>query len=149
MTGDLEFSETDQVLLEEVRSSLAGLDSAKIPDDTIVQAKDRLVVPSLNGLRYYQDEDQEKFDNAVVFWTAEMAFNAWMAFTRLRDAEVEAYTNPDSYKAQLEKRTNFALTALDVTRPPEIQNQVITVAHDGVQRRVDLDQPWVPDDTEV
>lgn len=149
MAGDLQFSETDQDLLDEVRSALAGLDSSKIPDDTIIQAKERLVVPSLNELRTFYSEDQDKFDNAVIFWTAEMAFNAWMAFTRLRDAEVEAYTDPNSYKAQLEERTNFALGALDVTRPPEIPNQVITVAHDGVKRRVDLDQPWVPEDTEV
>jgi len=149
MAGDLQFSGSDQVLINQVRGALAGLDPAKIPDATIKQTKERLVVPSLNRLRTFYSEDQDKFDSAVVFWTAEMAFNAWMAFTRLRDAEVEAYTDPGGYKEQLKERTNLALSTLDVTRPPNTPNQVITVSHDGVKRKIDLEQPWVFEDTDV
>ena len=139
---DLETSLTDEDFLQEVRDSLAGLDSSKIPDDTILQARDRIVEPLLNDAKVYTQDDQDAFDNASIVWSAEFAFDAWMSFTRLRDAEVEAYVDPGAYKEQLESRTNKVLGVLGVTRPPDIPQTVVSIQHDGVKRAVDLSQEW-------
>jgi hypothetical protein len=140
---DLEVSISESEFVSEVRTALAGIDSSKIPDDTITQAKNRFVEPLLNDIGNYEDpDDQDAFDNAAVSWTAEMAFDAWLVYTRLRDAEVEAYTDPRQYKRQLESRTDKVLGVLGVTRPPDVPNQVINISHDGVKRAVDIDQNW-------
>lgn len=144
--SDLTTSLENPAFITEVRNALAGLDAAKIPDATITQTKDRFVEPVLNNQKAFQDSEQTLFDNAVIYWTAEKSFDAWMTFTRLRDREIEAYVDPSSYKEGLEERTDKALGVLDVTRPPDTPNTVITVQHDGKKRRVDLSQPWVPDE---
>lgn len=146
--ADFTLSLTDQELIEEVRDSLAGLDASKIPDSTITQTSKRFVIPLLNDnipkeVKNNQSEYQDSFDSAVIAWTAELSFNAWMTFTRLRDAEVEAYTDPGQYKQQLEQRTNLSLQLVETTRPSDIPKETITIKHDGVQRTVNLDQPWV------
>lgn len=129
---------TDQELVEEVRSALAGIDAGSIPDDTIIQAKDRFVLPILQKL-LTDNVDQENFDNAVVAWTAEKSFDAWLTYTRLRDSNLETYTDPQAYKEDLRERTNNALYVVDVTRPPEVPNTVVTVTLDDKQERVPLD----------
>jgi hypothetical protein len=147
--ASLDTSLNDADFIDEVRDALAGLGTSKIPDNTIIQARERVVEPALNNIGDYQDpEDQDAFDNASIMWTAEKAFDAWLVFTRLRDREVEAYTNPSQYKAQLESRTNLILDILGVSRPPDLPNQVVSITHDGVKRAVDLSQEWVEvDDT--
>lgn len=140
----LDISLTDSELVTEVRDAMAGLDGTKIPDDTITQTAERMVVPLLNDITgNLEPSDQQSFDTAAIAWTAELSFAAWMTFTRLRDREVESYVNPDGYKKNLEERTNFALRLLDATRPPEIPNYHVTVKHDGVNRTIDLQQVWV------
>jgi len=129
---------TDQELVEEVRSALAGIDAGSIPDDTIIQAKDRFVLPILQKL-LTDNVDQDNFDNAVVAWTAEKSFDAWLTYTRLRDSNLETYTDPQAYKEDLRERTNNALYVVDVTRPPEVPNTVVTVTLDDKQERVPLD----------
>jgi len=146
--ADFTVSLNDQELIDEVRDSLAGLDSSKIPDSTITQTAERFVVPLLNNnipeeVKKQQAEYQDSFDSAVIAWTAELSFNAWMTFTRLRDAEVEAYTDPGQYKQQLAQKTNLALQLVNTTRPSDIPKETVTVKHDGVQRTVDLSQEWV------
>jgi len=141
---ELDISLSDAELIEEVRSALGGLDTSKIPDDTITQTTNRFVVPLLNDVApNLQSEDQDEFDNVAIAWTAEMSFGAWLTFTRLRDREVETYIDPDQYNEQLEQRTNMALRQVDATRPSEIPNFHVTVKHDGVNRTVDLQQVWV------
>lgn len=139
---------TDQELIDEVRASLAGLDASKIPDGTIEQTAERFVVPLLNNnipseVKKEQADYQDGFDSAVIAWTAELSFNAWMTYTRLRDAEVEAYTDPSGYKQQLKQRTDLALQLVETTRPSDIPKTTVTIKHDGVKRTVDLSQPWV------
>jgi len=146
--ADFTVSLSDQELIDEVRDSLAGLDSSKIPDSTITQTAERFVIPLLNNnipeeVKKQQAEYQDSFDSAVIAWTAELSFNAWMTFTRLRDAEVEAYTDPGQYKQQLAQKTNLALQLVNTTRPSDIPKETVTVKHDGVQRTVDLSQEWV------
>lgn len=141
---ELDISLTDAELIDEVRNALAGLDTTKVPDDTITQTANRFVVPLLNeAARNLTQDDQEGFDNAAIAWTAEMSFGAWLAFTRLRDREIETYTDPARYKKQLESRTNLALRQVDATRPPEVPNYHVSIKHDGVNRTVDLQQVWV------
>lgn len=140
---DLETSLSDSEFITEVRNSLAGLDTTQIPDDTITQTRDRFVEPLLNDSSVvFQQEDQDAFDNASIVWTAELAFKAWMTYTRLRDAEVEAYVDPSRYQSNLESRTDQSLGILGVTRPPDVPNQVISVSHDGEHRAVNLDKNW-------
>lgn len=143
----LDISLTDDELVSEVRDSMAGLDGTKIPDDTIVQTAERMVVPLLNDITgNLKASDQQNFDSAAIAWTAELSFSAWMTLTRLRDREVETYVDPSGYKSDLEKRTNLALRLLGATRPPEIPNYHVTVKHDGANRKVDLQQIWVLDE---
>lgn len=146
--ADFTLSLTDQELIDEVRDSLAGLDASKIPDSTITQTSERFVVPLLNdnipsGVKNKQNEYQNYFDSAVIAWTAELSFNAWMTYTRLRDAEVEAYTDPSNYKQQLKQRTDLALQLVETTRPSDIPNTTVTIKHDGVKRTVNLNKHWV------
>ena len=142
---ELSVSLNDSDFVSEVRTAMAGIDSTKIPDDTITQARDRFVVPLLNdigGSKYVAADDQDAFDNAAIAWTAEFAFDAWLTYTRLRDAEVEAYTDPNSYKEDLASRTDKSLGVLDVRRPPDKIPQVISVQHDGKNRAVNVEQDW-------
>ena len=143
--SDLSLSDlmTEEELIDEVRTALAGLDHAKIPDDTIVQAANRFVLPILNEVTS-DSVDEDKFENAFIFWTAEKSFDAWLAFERLRDAELETFTRPDRYRERLEKRTNVAIQQVDASRPSEHRNVSITVKHDGVTERIDLDGRWTP-----
>jgi hypothetical protein len=139
---DLSVSLPEAEFISEVRTAMAGIDISKIPDDTITQAKERFVVPMLNDIGDYESEDQDAFDNAAIAWTAELAFDAWLTYTRLRDAEVEAYTDPRAYKKDLKSRTNKVLGVLGVRRPPDTPPQVITITHDGVNRAVDVERDW-------
>lgn len=141
---ELSISLEDAEFVSEVRDALAGLDTTKIPDSTIKQTGNRLVVPLLNDITgTLSSDDQEAFDTAAIIWTAEMSFGAWLTFTRLRDREIEAYTDPSLYKSDLQERTNLALQVLGASRPPEIPNHHVTVKHDGVNRTVDLQKYWV------
>jgi len=141
--SELDLSLNEQKLIGEVRDSLAGLDASKIPDDTIIQTAERLVVPLLNDIAGMLDgDDQEAFDSAAVIWTAELSFGSWLTFTRLRDREIETYVDPKQYRTQLEERTNMALRLLGASRPPEIPNHTVTIKHDGVNRTVDLHKVW-------
>jgi hypothetical protein len=145
--ADLDTSLTDGELIDEVRDALAHLDSSKVPDDTIEQTAFRFVIPLLNDILPKEpDIEQDNFDNAVIAWTAEKSFMAWLSFTRLRDREVETYINPDQYLSQLKQRTDLALRVIDVTRPPQTPNEVVTIKHDGKKRKVNLNKPWVLED---
>lgn len=150
--SDFDTTLTESELVQEVRDSLAGLDSTKIPDDTITQTANKFVIPLLNqnipsSVENNQSEYQDEFDSAVIAWTAELSFDAWFEFNRLRDREVEVYTDGNRYAKSLENRTNLALQLVETTRPSELPNHVVTVKHDGVKRRVNLHQPWVPERT--
>lgn len=145
--ADLDTSLTDGELIAEVRDALANLDSSKVPDDTIEQTAFRFVIPLLNDILPKEpDIEQDNFDNAVIAWTAEKSFMAWLSFTRLRDREVETYLDPDQYLSQLEQRTDMALRVIDVTRPPQTPNEVVTIKHDGKKRKVNLNKPWELED---
>jgi len=140
---ELEYSFTEQELIDETRRSLANLDESKIPDETITQTADMFIVPLLNDLKNFDEEEQDSFDNAVVAWTAEMSFNSWLTFTRLRDREIETFIDPKAYKEGLENKTNMALRILGLTRPSDIPNHVVTIKHDGVKRKANYKQERV------
>ncbi len=135
--SNMETTLSDEELVSEVRDSLAGIDSAKIPDATIKQTKERFVEPLLNEVTG-ANPDQEKFDNAIIAWTAEKSFDAWMSYSRMRDSGIEFYTDPQNYQENLKERTDNALYLLDAMRPPQTPNKVVTVKHDGVERNVHL-----------
>jgi hypothetical protein len=146
---DLDTSLTDEELIAEVRKALAQIDETKIPDGTIEQAAKRFVIPLLNDISPKEVREgngyQEAFDNAVVAMTAERSFSAWLAFRRIRDRELETYIDPDGYLEQLKERTNFTLRQIETTRPAETPNTVVTIKHDGVNRKVNLRKNWVID----
>lgn len=140
---ELDISLTDVELVEEVRTALAGLDAGKIPDETIVQTANRFVVPLLNDVsKNISEENQAAFDNAAIAWTAENSFGAWLTFTRLRDREIETYIDAKQYRSQLEQRTNMALRQVNGSRPPEVPSHHVTVKHDGVNRKINLNKIW-------
>lgn len=132
-----EVSLTDTEFVKEVRAAMAGLNSDKIPEDTILQAKKRFVLPLLNEVTG-NNPDQENFDNAAIAWTAEKSFDAWLTFTRIRDEGIEAYVNPEEYRSRLQSRTNTALSIMGTTRPPEIPHTVVTVTFDDKIEKVTL-----------
>lgn len=141
---DLDTSLTDEELVDEVRTALAQINEAKVPDDTIIQAANRFVIPLLNDISELdEEEEQEQFDNAVIAMSAERAFSAWLTFTRLRDREIETFIDPKAYLDQLKERTDMVLRQIDATRPPSTPNTVVTVKHDGVKRKVNLQENWV------
>lgn len=140
---EMDTSLTEQELISEVRIALAQIDETKVPDDTITQASERFVIPLLNDISDIDEDYQEKFDNVVIAMTAERAFSAWLTFTRLRDREIETFLDPKGYLEQLKKRTDSALRQINATRPPQTPNTVVTVKHDGVKRKVNLNQHWV------
>lgn len=145
---DFETSLTDSEIVSEVRDALAGLDASKIPDDTILQTAKRYVTPLLNDnipkrIKDNKLEYQDRFDSAMIAWTAELSFGAWLKFTRLRDREIETFIDPKDYKKDLEERTNLSLQLVESSRPPEIPNFSVAIKHDGVKRKVNLQQPWV------
>lgn len=139
---EMDISLSDSELVSEVRDAMAGIDATKVPDDTIKQTADRLVIPLLNDITSIGSEKQDEFDNAVIMWTAEKSFGAWLTFTRLRDREVETFIDSEQYISQLEERTDMALKQVDATRPPQIPNTVVTIKHDGKYRKVDLQKNW-------
>jgi hypothetical protein len=142
--ADLDTSLSDQELIAEVRDALGHLDKTKVPDDTIEQTFKRFVIPLLNDrLPKEPNIDKKDFDNAVIAWTAEKSFMAWLSFTRVRDREVETYLDPEQYLSQLRERTDLSLQIIDVTRPPQTPNEVVTIKHDGKKRKVNLQKPWV------
>lgn len=145
---EMDTSLSDSELISEVRDALAGIDSTKVPDATITQSADRFVIPLLNDISPPPDNnfDQDDFDNAVIAMTAERAFSAWMTYSRLRDREVEAYIDAKQYLNQLKERTNLALRQINSTRPSSIPNEVVTIKHDGVNRKVNLQKNWVFDE---
>jgi len=142
---ELDTSLTGEELIDEVRTALGMMDESKVPDSTIEQAAERFVIPLLNDIspNLNPKNKQEEFDNAVIALTAERAFSAWLSFTRLRDREVETFIDPDQYLEQLKERTDFALRQIDTTRPSQTPNAVVTIKHDGVYRKVDLQKNWV------
>lgn len=141
---EMDTSLSEQELISEVRTALAQISETKVPDDTITQASERFVIPLLNDISDLDEEDQDAFDNAVIAMTAERAFSAWLTFTRLRDREIETFLDPKAYLEQLRQRTDLTLRQINATRPPSTPNTVVTVKHDGVKRKVDLNQNWVP-----
>lgn len=144
---EMDTSLNEKELIDEVRDSMAKMGSGKVPDDTISQTAERFVVPLLNNqISDYSDISQKDFNNAVIAWTAEKSFKAWLSFTRLRDREVESYIDPEQYISQLKERTNLSLRVIDLTRPPQTPNTVVTIKHDGIKRKVDLSEPWVYED---
>lgn len=140
----MDTSLSDSDLIDEVRTALGEIDSTKVPDDTITQTADRFVVPLLDDISP-NDVDQDSFDNAVIAMTAEVAFSSWLTITRLGDAEIQAYIDPEQYLSQLKEKTNFALRQVNTTRPPEVPNTVVTIKHDGKHRKVDLNKVWIPE----
>lgn len=144
---ELDTSLTGEELIDEVRTALGMMDESKVPDSTIEQAAERFVIPLLNDISPTLDPNtqQQDFDNAVIALTAERSFSAWLSFTRMRDREVEAYIDNEQYLEQLKERTDFALRQIDTTRPSQTPNAVVTIKHDGVYRKVDLQKNWVPD----
>lgn len=137
---------TQQALIENVRNAMAGIDSSKIPDDTIVYNANKVVIPILNEINKDlvdgNSSDQKKFDNAVIAWTAELSFDSWLTFTRLRDREIETFIDPEQYKSQLESRTDLTLNVIGASRPPDVPNVVETAKHPDEWTRADLNRVW-------
>lgn len=112
----LSVSMSESQFITEVRSALAEMDAKKIPDDTITQAKDRFVIPALET-RLSGNPPQDLFDNAVIAYSAERSFKAWLARRRMADSDLQVSVKAAMYKDNLEERTNEMLSLLGVSRP--------------------------------
>ena len=102
-------------IVAEVRDALSGMNDKKIPDDTITQAQKRFVEPAIND-QLNDTVDQNLYDAAVISWTAEKAFDAWLTKVSMADAELKTEVDPEHFKQKLKDRTNQALHLIGVER---------------------------------
>lgn len=112
-----EFSLSESEAITEVRDALAGLDQSKIPDSTIQQSLNRFSKPWVDQ-QVDPDAPQEVYEGAVIAYAAELSFNSWMMKTRMRDAELEVFTDPRVFKDKIQRRTDEVFTTLGISRPP-------------------------------
>lgn len=125
---------TENQLIEEVRTALANLDDAKIPDATIVQQYKRFVLPELQSWFENDTPEQYHIDAISVTYTAEKAFKSWFVKQQQMFGDVQVSVNVTSYKEQLESRTDEALSAAGVERDMEGTGVEFVKRTDGMFR---------------
>lgn len=111
----LSVSMNDDDFVSEVRTALAGMEI--IPTDTILQKKDRVVVPSINDSltdSQKNDIDQDEFDTAVIMRTAEKSFKSWLPKIRKSLGELEVEIDPDSFEENLEDEAKDSLSRIGI-----------------------------------
>lgn len=113
--ADYTFSGDDAEFLDEIRSALANIDATRIPDETILQQRDRVTAPHLND--ELGADQQGAFDDALIVYTAEKAFDSWMTKTRFDDADLQIKVNPTQYREGLKERTDDVFERVGVSRP--------------------------------
>lgn len=125
---------TEQELITEVRTALAGLDDAKIPDATIVQQYKRFVLPEIQN--WFENKSPEPYDiDAIsITYTAEKAFKSWFVKQQQMFGDVQVSVNVTAYKEQLEDRTDEALSAAGVERDMEGTGVEFIERTDGMLR---------------
>lgn len=123
MSYSTSLNDTD--FIDEVRDSLAGFDSSKVPDDTITQQRDRFVEPAVNN--GMTEGGQDEFDNAVIAWTAERAFKSWLPTVLMSDGNFEIEKQVKEMRRHLEERTKLALQQVGMTPQSNNSNYVKSV----------------------
>lgn len=115
--ADYTFSGPDSEFIDEVRAALAEIDATRIPDGTIEQQRKRVAAPHINN--QLGPDQQNAFDDALVFYTAEKAFDSWLTTVRFDDADLQIKVNPEHYREGLQERTDAVFDRIGITRPGE------------------------------
>lgn len=113
-----EFTLSESKAVSEVRAAMAGLSADMIPDETVKQAVFRFAKPWVER-NIPQGETNEAVESAVIAYAAELSFDAWFAKSRMRDRELEVFTQPRVWKQKLEDRTNEIFSLYGISRPPK------------------------------
>lgn len=108
---------TDTELIDEVRTSMGDLGEATVPDDTIIQQWERVAKPYIDD-NVTGSPNQDKIDNAAIFYTAELSFKAWVQKDRMTTSGQDTYIDLDGTIDNLEKRAASALERVDITHIP-------------------------------
>lgn len=120
---DPQYTLSEEETIEEVRTALAGLDARKIPDDTLLQSVEMFSLPWVEST-ISSEYDNEDLEAAAIALGAEFAWDAWFAKSRMRDRELEVFTEPRVYDMKIRQRTEQVLSAYDLSRPPS-RNHII------------------------
>lgn len=118
-----QYTLSEEQTIEEVRTALAGLNAQKIPDKTLLQAVELFSLPWVKKTISDQ-EDDEALEAAAIALGAEFAWDAWFSKSRMRDRELEVFTDPRVFDMKLRTRTEQVLSAYDLSRPPS-RNHII------------------------
>jgi len=113
--ADYTYSDSDPEFRSEVRDALAQIDATQIPDATIDQKRARIAAPHLTD--QLENGQQRLFDDALILFTAELAFKGWLTETRYDDNDIQVKVNVEQYTADLEEQTNMVFARGDITRP--------------------------------
>lgn len=112
-----EYTLSDEETIHEVRTALAGLDATKIPDDTLLQAVKIFALPWVEST-IDASRSNDELEAAAIALGAEFAWDAWFAKSRMRDRELEVFTEPRVYDMKIRQRTKQVLSAYGLNRPP-------------------------------
>lgn len=86
---------------------LGGLGSKQIPDDTIIQQKERFAVPYLE--KKGAEGTETEIETAALAYTAELAFKSWLKKRRMASDEMTATFDIDAYREEVEEQAQQAL----------------------------------------
>jgi len=113
MTMSVDLADTE--FETEVRDAMSDL--SVVPEDTIIQTKDRLVEPELNDKILDESEvTQQEFNTAAIYRTAERAFKTWLPKKSEAMGELEVELGDvDEFIERLEDNASESLSRIDIT----------------------------------
>lgn len=120
---------SDNEFITEVRTALGELDDDMISDATIMQQKDRFVIP------YLEDKNVsgsgETIDTAMIALSAEKSFNAWMKKSQIAGGQMNVTFNTEEYADNLAEQSSSALKQLNINRAPGSSGAAFVSSSDG------------------
>lgn len=128
-----EFTLSETKAVSEVRAAMAGLPDDMIPDETLEQAVFRFAKPWVER-NIPDDETNEAVNSAVIAYAAELSFDAWFSKSRMRDRELEVFTQPRVWKDKLEDRTEEIFALYGISRPPK-KDHIVEVTFPAEDKR--------------
>lgn len=128
-----EFTLSETEAINEVRAAMAELPEDMIPDSTIEQAVFRFAKPWVER-NIPENETNEAVEAAVIAYAAELSFDAWFSKSRMRDRELEVFTQPRVWKDKLEDRTSEIFALYGISRPPK-KDHITEVAYPTEEAR--------------
>lgn len=119
----VEYSQTEDDLIKEVRLTLGNIDASWISDDVILQAKRRRTMPkmesNIDDSEVGSTYPQEDIDAAIVSYTAYRAYTSKPFTSTVSGGGVTANMAVSQYLKQLREAASEAFSRLDMSMPSE------------------------------